>query len=136
MANIEIQEEDLRFKFYHMGRFGLAYNKGFHQYGDFYLSRPNFFPVYSPSGRQVATSSAYRYNHHRSMLIGHGNVNGVNFWHDNNPTRSNLGEVHLKRAEASTDGARALLHTENIWVAKSTQECLLRERRDIAWTAQ
>lgn len=53
---IELIEEELRFKFYYRGRFAVAYNRGKLDWGDFYLSRPIFFPVYSPSGRAVTTS--------------------------------------------------------------------------------
>ena len=48
---LKLVEEDLRFKFYHGDSFFLAYNKGSTRYGDFYKSKPDFYPVYSPSGR-------------------------------------------------------------------------------------
>lgn len=134
MPEIRLVEEELRFKFYRGSQFCLAYNKGFLRYGDFYLSRPNFYPVYSPSGRQATTASAYRFNHHKSIFIGHADVNGVNFFHDNNPTRDNLGDIRLMEAEWEADGTRAELRTQNIWTAKTGAE-MLSERRDIVWTA-
>ena len=79
MSDLQLVEEELRFKFYFKGQFCLAYNKGHLNLGDFYLSRPNFFPVYSPSGLPVTTNCAYRYNHHKSIFIGHAKVNGINF---------------------------------------------------------
>ena len=105
MTEVRVVEEELRFKFIYRGRLSLAYNKGFTGWGDFYLSRPNFYPVYTPCGRQVTISSAYRYNHHRSIFIGHGDVNGTNFFHDNNPTRPNLGDIVLEAADSELSDA-------------------------------
>ncbi|GIX06461.1 MAG: hypothetical protein KatS3mg115_0864 [Candidatus Poribacteria bacterium] len=133
MARARCVEEDLRFKFYDGDRFGIAYNKGHLQYGDFYLSRPNFYPVYTPSGLPVTTSSAYRFNHHRSIFLGHGKVGGYNFFHDNNPTRPNLGEVALEAAEVRVEGDAIVLDTQNAWITKKEGRRLLTERRWIRW---
>ena len=105
MGAIDLVEEELRFKFCYQGQFSLAYNKGKLDWGDFYLSRPNFSPVYSPSGRAVTTNCAYRYNHHKSIFLGHGRTNGINFFHDNNPTRDNLGDIALVEAESEVNEA-------------------------------
>lgn len=133
MSRLQLVEEDLRFKFYFDGQFCLAYNKGNLNLGDFYLSRPNFFPVYSPSGRQVTTNCAYRYNHHKSIFIGHAKVNGINFFHDNNHTRGDLGDIELVQAEVETGDSGIRLRTENRWVAKQGTH-VLQEQRDISWT--
>ena len=133
MSDLQLVEEDLRFKFYYKGQFGLAYNKGFKDLGDFYLSRPNFFPVYSPSGRPVTTNCAYRYNHHKSIFIGHAKVNGINFFHDNNHVRDDLGDVLLQSHQSSTTGSSIELKTKNDWTTKAG-ELLLKEDRDISWT--
>ena len=133
MGDLQLVEEDLRFKFYHSGQFCLAYNKGFKDLGDFYLSRPNFFPVYSPSGRPVTTNCAYRYNHHKSIFIGHAKVNGINFFHDNNHVRDDLGDVLLQSHESSTTGSGIELKTKNDWTTKAG-ELFLKEDRDISWT--
>ena len=132
MGAIDLVEEELRFKFYYQGQFSLAYNKGKLDWGDFYLSRPNFFPVYSPSGRAVTTNCAYRYNHHKSIFLGHGRTNGINFFHDNNPTRDNLGDIALVEAESEVNDASIVLRTRNNWVTKRG-EILLKEERDIEW---
>jgi len=126
-------EETLRFKFYVEGRFALAYNKGYTQWGDYYLSRPNFFPVYTPSGRAVTTNCAYRFNHHKSIFIGHAQVNGVNFFHDNNPTHPALGDIVFESSESETTPTSIVLHTTNGWITKKGER-LLTERRDIVWT--
>jgi hypothetical protein len=133
MADVRVDEEELRFKFYYQGVLSLAYNKGSATYGDTHMSRPNFYPVYSPCGREVTTSSAYYENHHRSIFMGHRSVNGVNFWHDNNPTLPSLGDIVFQGADVETCGGIAHLRTTNGWIAK-TGDHMLAEQRDISWT--
>jgi hypothetical protein len=133
MTEVRVVEEELRFKFMYDGRLALAYNKGFTGWGDFRLSRPNFYPVHTPCGRQVTISSAYRYNHHRSIFIGHANVNGTNFFHDNNPTRPNLGDIVLEDAQLEQSDGTVRLRTSNGWIPNSGQR-VLSEQRDITWT--
>ena len=123
-----IIEEELRFKFYNKEAFCLAYNRGHTQYGDMYKSRPDFYPVYSPSGREVTSTCAYRYNHHKSIFIGHADVNGINFFHDNNPTRSDLGDILLEKSQHEIDAGGIHVMTENGWVTKTGVHLLDEER--------
>ena len=123
-----IIEEELRFKFYNEEAFCLAYNKGYTQYGDMYKSRPDFYPVYSPSGREVTATCAYRYNHHKSIFIGHADVNGINFFHDNNPTRSNLGDIVMEQSEHEINESGIHLMTHNGWITKAGDRLLDEER--------
>ena len=123
-----IIEEELRFKFYNKEAFCLAYNRGHTQYGDMYKSRPDFYPVYSPSGREVTSTCAYRYNHHKSIFIGHADVNGINFFHDNNPTRSDLGDILLEKSQHEIDDGGIHVMTENGWVTKTGVHLLDEER--------
>ena len=123
-----IIEEELRFKFYNRDTFLLAYNKGWVQYGDMYKSRPDFYPVYSPSGREVTCTCAYRYNHHKSIFIGHADVNGINFFHDNNPTRSNLGDIVLEKCQHGIDENGMHVMTHNGWITKAGIRLLEEER--------
>ena len=123
-----IIEEELRFKFYNRDTFLLAYNKGWVQYGDMYKSRPDFYPVYSPSGREVTCTCAYRYNHHKSVFIGHADVNGINFFHDNNPTRSNLGDIVLEKCQHGIDENGMHVMTHNGWITKAGIRLLEEER--------
>ena len=123
-----IIEEELRFKFYNGETFFLAYNKGSTQYGDMYKSRPDFYPVYSPSGREVTCTCAYRYNHHKSIFIGHADVNGINFFHDNNPTRSNLGDIVLEKSQHTIDESGVHIITHNGWITKAGVRLLDEER--------
>jgi hypothetical protein len=133
MRDFRLIEEELRFKFLADGRLALAYNKGHRNWGDYYLSRPNFFPVYTPSGRPVTTNCAYRFNHHKSVFIGHARVNGVNFFHDNNPTLPNLGDIAFETCEPETTSTAVILRTTNGWMTKKGER-LLTERRTIVWT--
>ena len=123
-----IIEEELRFKFYSGEAFCLAYNRGCTQYGDMYKSRPDFCPVYSPSGREVTSICAYRYNHHKSIFIGHADVNGINFFHDNNPTRSNLGDIVLEKSRHEIDSGGIHVMTHNGWITKADVRLLDEER--------
>ena len=123
-----ITEEELRFKFYNGETFFLAYNKGSIQYGDMYKSRPDFYPVYSPSGREVTCTCAYRYNHHKSIFIGHADVNGINFFHDNNPARSNLGDIVLEKSQHEIDENGIHVITHNGWITKAGVRLLDEER--------
>jgi hypothetical protein len=149
-GKLEVGEEELRYRLVLGGRLFLAYNKGSTQYGDFYRSKPDFFPVLTPSGRQVTQTRSYRFNHHHSIWIGHAKINGVNVFHDNNPTRTNLGDITIERAEdrfvdvptSLADGAsgRAAvetkawrLETTNGWVAKDGRR-LCTEQREITVT--
>ena len=132
MKKIDRVEEELRYKFYYQGQFALAYNKGNLEWGDFYLSRPNLFPVYSPSGRAVTTNCAYRYNHHKSIFLGHGRTNRTNFFHDNNPTRDDLGDIALVEAKSEVNDTGITLRTLNHWVTKRGER-VLAEERDIEW---
>jgi len=128
-APLEVIEEELRWKFRHQGRLLLAYNRCHVKWGDFYKSKPDWYPVLTPSGREVTISSAFRYNHHHSIWIGHGNVNGVNVFHDNNPTRPNLGDIVLERAELRVEPRGATLDTTNGWIAKDGRRLLTEVRR-------
>lgn len=143
---LEVSEEELRYRLTWNRRLFLAYNKGNTQYGDFYRSKPDFSPVLTPSGRAVTQDRAYRFNHHHSIWLGHARINGVNVFHDNNPTRDNLGDIVIERAESRlvpvalslADAVPAVamswrLETTNAWVAKNNRR-LCTERRDITVT--
>ncbi len=132
-SDLDVVVEDLRWKFRWRGKLFLAYNRGSLRWGDFYKSKPDFYPVLTPSGREVTISSAYRYNHHHSIWIGHGNVNGVNVFHDNNPTRPNLGDIVIEHADLAPTGDSVTLDTTNAWIGKDGRR-LLTERRLITVT--
>jgi hypothetical protein len=129
VAELRVVAEELRWKLLWRGRLSLAYNRGCLKPGDFYKSKPDWYPVVTPSGREVTQASAYRYNHHHSLWIGHGDVNGVNVFHDNNPGRAGLGDVVVE--EASVEGGT--VRTGNGWIGKDGRR-LLTERRAFTFT--
>ena len=133
MRKARVVEEELRYKFLYEGRLALAYNKGRLKWGDFYLSRPNFYPVYTPCGREVTTSSSYFRTHHKSIFFGHGDVNGTNFFHDNNPTLADLGDIVFEAGEVEGSDDVVTIRTTNGWVTKKGVR-MLSEQRDITWT--
>jgi len=132
-GDLTVIEEEYRFKFLWRGRLFLGANKGCLRYGDFYKSKPDLFPVLTPSGREVTTSSAYRYNHHHSIWIGHARINGVNVFHDNNPQRPNLGDIALEAATLHAahgpEGVPlATLTFRLAWVAREGRRLATEER--------
>jgi hypothetical protein len=132
VSELAVASEELRWKLCWRGRLALAYNRGCLRPGDFYRSKPDWYPVLTPSGREVTQASAYRYNHHHSLWIGHGDVNGVNVFHDNNPGRPRLGDIVVEHAEPSLADGAARLESTNGWIAKDGQR-LLTERRAFAF---
>lgn len=132
MINKSVVEEDLRYKFFYEGKLALAYNKGSLEWGDTYLSRPNFYPVYTPCGREVTTISSYFRTHHKSIFFGHADVDGINFYHDNNPTMPNLGDIVFEGGKVSESEGSITIRTSNGWVTKKGLR-KLSERRDITW---
>ena len=75
-------DEPHRFRILHEGRLLTAYNKGNPQYGDFFKAFPNIEPVHTLSGLPVTASGAANFNHHKSVFLGLGRLNGHNFYHD------------------------------------------------------
>jgi hypothetical protein len=128
MSDLDVVAEELRWKFLWRGRLMLAYNRGSLQPGDFSKSKPDWYPVVTPAGWEVTQMSAYRYNHHHSLWIGHGDVNGINVFHDTNPARPNLGDIVTE--EANQHGAT--IETTNGWIAKDGRR-LLTERRSFTF---
>lgn len=74
--------------------------------------RPIFYPIYGPDGTKMTRdfpfsketkSEAHDHPHHESLWYGHGNVNGVNFWH----VGKEMGTIHQT--------GRAV-HKNSIWM--------------------
>ena len=76
----------------------------------------------------MTSTCAYRFNHHKSIFIGHANVNGINFFHDNNPTHTNLGDVVLEKSEYEVDENGVHVITHNGWITKAGDRLLDEER--------
>ncbi len=62
---------------------------------------PFFYPVRTLTGEDVcALGTPDRYPHHRSIWIGHGNINGVSFWLN----QVGEGVIKSERLRVSADG--------------------------------
>ena len=110
--------------------------------------KPYLFPVRGPAGRRL-TGMAHPYDpighrHHRSIWVGHRDVNGVNFWEETEDARRRADDARWRaddarwRAEIVTDGiegfaqgSRAASATfRHRWLGAEGQ-ALLEEQRTI-----
>ena len=66
--------------------------------------RPYVFPLIGPAGRRLTRlghpHDPHGHRHHRSVWIGHQNVNGIDFWDESSGTR-----ILQERIESLSDGA-------------------------------
>ena len=67
--------------------------------------------------------------HHKSIFFGHANVNGSNFYHDNNPTRPDLGDIVFEGGQVEERGDSVTIRTSNGWVTKKGVRKALRAAR-------
>ncbi|MCS7224645.1 MAG: PmoA family protein [Armatimonadetes bacterium] len=75
------------------------------------LSLPYFYPVRALSGEEVcAIGPQHLYPHHRSVWIGHGNVNGVSFWLD----RPGEGQIRHEQTETITNSEFTV---RSLWIS-------------------
>lgn len=84
--------------------------------------RPAIWPIYGPGGRAMTRSwpigplgeaEVDDHPHHTSLWLGHGDVNGHDFWHDSDDTRI----VHRAFTRLEIEDAEAVVETTNDWVA-------------------
>ena len=125
-------EEPHRFKILHEGRLLTAYNKGNPQYGDFFKAFPNIEPVHTLSGLPVTASGAANFNHHKSVFLGLGRLNGHNFYHDCYPPFAAYrpfpsGDIVQVDARVHGEGDAVVLAARNEWVPKVDVPAPLRE---------
>lgn len=124
MANaLNCIEEPHRYKILYNGRLLTAYNKGNPQYGDFFKANPDIEPVYTLAGLPVTTTGAANYNHHKSIFLGLGRLNGHNFYHDCYPPFELYrpfpsGDIKLVEAKVRVSDEEIGLETKNEWVPK------------------
>ena len=98
--------------------------------------KPIVYPVVGPAGHRMTRNFPMvkiggkqergDHDHHRSMWLTHGDVNGIDFWLDD----ENCGKiVHRKgRTEIDADGS-AVLITENDWLDAEGKRLLSDTRR-------
>ena len=95
--------------------------------------RPYLFPLIGPSGRMLTRMGhphdPVGHRHHYSVWLAHHNVNGFDFWSDNEDNRQH----HVNYIELDDGPQTARLVCEIVWTAHG-EKPLLGERREIAVT--
>jgi hypothetical protein len=87
--------------------------------------RPWFYPVTGPSGRSVTREVSEPYPHHRSLWLGHGNVNGHEIWLEG----EGRGRIRHEGFEAlRADAEEAFFKARSVWLA-ATGEAVMRDER-------
>ncbi len=75
--------------------------------------KPFLFPLIGPSGRRLTSMAhpvdPYGHRHHRSVWIGHADVNGYDFWAENNENRI-VFEKLLKFGSNSDSASFTVVH--------------------------
>ena len=97
--------------------------------------KPIIYPLHSVDGRRVVRdfpmvegteSERSDHDHHRSMWLTHGDVNGVDFWLDD----AHCGKiVHRNGRAAVTEDGAVVIGTENDWLAPDGKRLLSDTRR-------
>ncbi len=85
--------------------------------------RPFFHPLIGPNGvsvvrawpvEEAAPGEAEDHVHHRGLWYAHGDVNGVDFWHDD---KENSGKIeHVSFGAMRAEGNSVLFQSRNKWV--------------------
>jgi hypothetical protein len=96
------------------------------------IPKPYLYPVHGPSGAEVTRNGHPTdpdgHKHHRSIWLGHPDVNGVNFWEEND---SQAGQIfHLKFTGLEEAPGVVRIVAENHWLSTQTG-LLLEETREL-----
>ncbi|GHC66875.1 PmoA family protein [Roseibacillus persicicus] len=87
------------------------------------FSNPILYPIFNERGQGMTrdwpvtlegrAGESHDHPHHKSLFIGHEDINGVDFWHD---TREGDGRIeHARTIETRGGEGRALIRTFNLW---------------------
>ena len=96
--------------------------------------KPILWPVVGPGGKELTRGYPMRdatadekadHPHHRSFFFTHGNVNGVDFWSENDKH----GKTEHRELAEARGGGDALIVTRNDWVGPDSTVHLRDERR-------
>ncbi|MGB7324471.1 MAG: PmoA family protein [Rubripirellula sp.] len=97
--------------------------------------KPIVYPVMGPSGQEMVRrypiedaleTEKKDHQHHRSMWMTHGEVNGFDFWAD----EKNEGDtVHRKGTATVTPDGAAVIVTENDWISPQGKRVMSDTRR-------
>ncbi len=89
---------------------------------------PYFWPVNGPtSGKSITTESSWPWPHHRSLFFGCDQVNGGNYWQDEN-ARGQILSQGPKIVVAS--GSSVVFEDQCLW-RQPGQEPVMRDRRKV-----
>ncbi|MAE29049.1 MAG: PmoA family protein [Planctomycetota bacterium] len=97
---------------------------------------PAFFPVRNPAGQDMTRAFPFEeranenqdHPHHRSLWFAHGDMNGVDFWHDESTV------INQRRLlDSGSDGERAFFTGANTWVDGKGRLICTDERRVTAF---
>lgn len=100
--------------------------------------KPIVYPLVTRDGHELTRDFPMReggpnerkdHDHHRSLWLTHGEVNGIDFWLDD--ADRNCGTIRHRRGSAAIDKASgaAVIDTENDWLAPDGERVLSDRRR-------
>ncbi|MBJ02816.1 MAG: hypothetical protein CMK00_08105 [Planctomycetes bacterium] len=100
---------------------------------------PAFFPVRNPTGDDMTRAFPFEkrsgerqdHPHHRSLWFAHGDMNGVDFWHDESTVVN-----QPRMLESGGDGEQAWFTSANTWVDGKGRLICTDERRITAFTRE
>lgn len=90
---------------------------------------PYFYPLIAPDGTGVTIEFPAPYPHHRSLWLGHGNVNGTDFW-KGGPKNGRIIHTGILWSE---EGEEAILAVQAEWKTPEGQTLLTDERYFRFW---
>ncbi|QDT09375.1 PmoA family protein [Planctomycetes bacterium K23_9] len=97
--------------------------------------KPIVYPVHGPGGHAMTRNFPMKksygmergdHDHHRSMWLSHGDVNGIDFWADDDGCGT---VVHRSGTAEITDDDTAVLVTQNDWLGPDGKRLLSDTRR-------
>ena len=89
--------------------------------------KPYIHPLCLPDGRAITLDSPKDHVHHRGLMAAWSEVDGIDFWGEDNPARH--GQIMHQKFERLSGGAVAEIVAVNHWVAEG--RLLLVERRTV-----
>ncbi|MDA8743660.1 PmoA family protein [Rubripirellula amarantea] len=96
--------------------------------------RPVIYPVVGPGGQRMTRDYPFTekgqfekadHIHHKSMWMTHGEVNGIDFWSN----EEGCGTIVQTAGEASVDGDAAVILTQNDWLSPDGERVMSDTRR-------
>ncbi|NND97396.1 MAG: PmoA family protein [Pirellulaceae bacterium] len=97
--------------------------------------KPIVYPIYGPGGHPMTRNFPMKkdvgiergdHDHHRSMWLTHGDVNGIDFWLDD----EGCGKIVHRSGETKiTDNGSAVVTTQNDWIGPDGKRVLADVRR-------